>query len=58
MHQFTKRYEIRPKLLLMTNRKLLCAFNWHQVRWPWITWSKVWIFREFRRISLLGGNNS
>jgi len=34
----SKTVQIRPKLLLMTNRKLhKCAFDWHQDRWPWMT---------------------
>ena len=30
-----KRYEIRPKLLLVGS--CICAFDWHQGRWPWMT---------------------
>jgi len=32
-----KRCKIGPKLLLRTNRRSICAFDWHQIYlgWPW-----------------------
>ena len=46
-------FEIRPKLLLITDRKLLMRFNWHQGWWPWMTlncykFEFSWNFARFR----------
>jgi len=57
----SKKYKIRLKLLLMTNRKLhvRCAFDCYQDRWPYMTLN-CYKF-DFLRISCdfvdLGGNN-
>ena len=50
---------MRPKLLLVTNRKSshTWAFDWHQDRWPWMTFNSIssnfqwisWDFADFGR---------